>query len=45
MTASATSLTYSLTRGITPAQTAYVWNQLMKSGYFNQITETSASTP
>ena len=45
MTASATSLTYSLTKGITPAQTAYVWDQLMKSGYFDQITETSASAP
>jgi len=43
MTASATSLTYSLTRGITPAQTAYVWSQLMKSGYFDRITETGTS--
>jgi hypothetical protein len=44
MTASATTLTYSLTRGITPAQTAYVWNHLMKSGYFDRITETATST-
>src|SRR5580704_4695853 len=44
MTASATSLTYSLTKGITLAQTAYVWDQLMKSGYFDRITETNAST-
>jgi hypothetical protein len=44
MLSSATSVTYSLTRGITPAQTEYVWHQLMNSGYFDQITETSAST-
>jgi hypothetical protein len=44
MTASATSLTYSLTRGITPAQTAYVWDHLLKSGYFDRITETDTST-
>jgi len=44
MSASATSLTYSLTRGITPGQTAYVWDQLMRSGYFDRITETGTST-
>jgi len=43
-TQSATSLSYSLIRGIRPGQIAFVWDQLMKSGYFDRITETDTST-